>query len=319
MRRTTLVPAALALVLASSSTAMGAATPEKLIGGKLDQVSAFSNGTHIVWASTTKTPPTHDWDEFAGWYANTFARGLDESTAEQLNKEGTWAVPGGFDPGTNSVIFQQVGRTSNLFFYDLETDTRSRVPGVNDRSWEWTPRISASYILFHRSIRIEGARYHAIVLYDRAAQERTTIATVPWGRTPWPTSVGETYAAWAVCRDRDCSAFVYDIASGTAERVPTRHDRSQFAPVLDEGNGRVYFVRSGNRCGVNVDILRVPIDDLAATPTTVVEFDADIDMVMSLAPNATDTGLDLLFEGLDCDTRHDDIYVARDVTAIPET
>jgi hypothetical protein len=101
--------------------------------------------------------------------------------------------------------------------------------------------------------------------------------------------------------------------------VPTRHDRSQFAPVLDEGNGRVYFVRSGNRCGVNVDILRVPIDDLAATPTTVVEFDADIDMVMSLAPNATDTGLDLLFEGLDCDTRHDDIYVARDVTAIPET
>jgi len=324
MRRTIALLAAAALAVATSGSASATVTPEKLIGGKLDQVSAFSNGAYITWASTTKTPPDYYLDVFNGWYPNAFARALDGTETIQLNREGTWAAPGGFDPGTNTVLFQQIGRDSNLYFYDLDTDTRSLVPGVNGRSdnghtWEWTPRISASYILFFRpGMRIDGVMRTTAVLYDRASQEREVIADAAKAKTFWTTSVGESYAAWALCRDRQCSAFVYDIASGTTTRIPTVSGRSQFSPVLDEANGRVYFVRSGDRCGANVQILRVPIDDLSATPTEIVDFDADVDLTMSLAPNAAGDGLDLLFERLDCETHHDDLYVARDVTSVPD-
>ena len=324
MRRTISLASAAVLVISMSGSASATLTPEKLIGGKLDQVSAFSNGTYITWASTTKTPPDHHLDVFGGWYANTFARVLDGTTPIQLNREGTWAAPGGFDPGTNTVLFQQIGRTSNLYFYDLDTDTRSLVPGVNGRSdngaaWEWTPRISASYILFFRpGMRIEGVMRAIAVLYDRATQERNVVADAPRTKTFWTTSVGESYAAWALCRERECSAFVYDIASGTTTRIPTLNGRSQFAPVVDEANDRVYFARSSDRCGRNVQILRLPIDDLSATPTEIVDLDADLDMVMSLAPNAAGNGLDLLFERIDCETHHDDVYVARDVTSVAD-
>jgi hypothetical protein len=316
--RSSVLPLAIVVTVLLAGSAMAAITPVRLIGGKAQQSGGYANATWVAWTARANSADVQS-------VSNAFARPIAGGTAIQLNAANTQGFTGGFDPGTDTVIYQQIdmsARTnaSDLYFYDLDTQVRTPVPGVNTKRWEWGPRISAGYILFDVDYR-ENRKWHtAVELYDRSAG--TTIKLGTWGISRYyaPTgAVGERYATWTLCSST-CSAYVYDIATATTAVIPATNGRPQYAPVVDETNGRVYFVRSGTGgCGRHVVMLRLPVADLSATPTRIVAMPegVDIDDSMSLAPGAA-SGVDLLFSRIACRSSNIDVYELPDVGSVPD-
>jgi Tol biopolymer transport system component len=306
-------PLALLASLLTATAALATVSPVKVVVDKGWQESPFANGTYVAWTSNSEKHPKI-------W--NAFARPLSGGSRIRLNAGGTKGFTGGFDPGTDSVIYQQVdGGRSDIYLYDLDTAIRTKVEGVSSDRWEWSPRISSSFILFNRDYRKNGNSYTSNYLYDRTTGTTRKLGTWPDETTYVPMgSVGAIYASWSVCNRSSCSVHLYDIASGTSTRVPTKNRRPQYAPAVDETNGRIYLVRSGFECGAGVLILRLPLDDLSATPTKIVDLPDGIDTgyVMSLAPSSNGTDQDLLFERWRCRASTSDIYRAPSVTTVPD-
>jgi|SoiMethySBSTD1v2_1073268.scaffolds.fasta_scaffold186575_2 hypothetical protein len=305
---------ALVLVLVSGTMAIAAVTPDPVLRGNgVDEGLGYSNTQYLTWTQNSIRRPRH---------FDAFARMLVGGPRTRLNAAGTQGFPGGFDPGTNTVIYQQQARSSQLFFFDLDTQTRTRVSGVNTRWWEWGPQISTTHILFNREFRQDGVWLNSMLLYDRETQ--TTLELDGWlsGRAFTPTgSVGEAQASWTVCTRSACRAFVYDIARGRIRRLPSADHRHEYAPVVDEVNGDVYFVESGERCGANAAIWRLPLDDFSVPATKIVDLPAGTDTgwVTTLAPNDSVTGSqDVFFQRWKCGPDEGDIYVARDATSTPD-
>jgi len=193
---------------------------------------------------------------------------------------------------------------------------------VNTRWWEWGPQISSSFIFFNRDVRRHGTWYTLMLLYNRDTQQTLRLDTWAADKVFATTgSVGESYASWTVCTRLACRAFVYNIASSRTKRLPTADRRHEYAPVVDEVNGHVYFVESGNRCGQNVGIWRLPIDDFSVAPTKIVDLPDGVDTgwYTTLTPNASVEGSqDVYFQRWRCGARIGDIYVARDATLVPD-
>ncbi|HEX2425069.1 MAG TPA: hypothetical protein VHM47_04210 [Actinomycetota bacterium] len=135
------LPLAVVVTVVLTGSVLAAVTPVLLIGGRPQQSDGYANSTWVAWTSRANSMNAHS-------VSNAFARPIAGGTAIQLNAANTQGFTGGLDPGTNTVIFQQVdlsARTnpSGLYFYDLDTQMRTPVPGVNTKRWEWGPRISA--------------------------------------------------------------------------------------------------------------------------------------------------------------------------------
>lgn len=302
------------LVLVTAVTTMAAVTPEVVLGQSgVEEGLGYSNTQYLAWTQNSTGRPRH---------YDAYAQLLTGGPTTRLNDAGTEGYPGGFDPGTDTVIYQQAARSSQLFFFNLDTQERTPVPGVNTRWWEWGPQISTDFILFDRDSKRNGIWYSSMLLYNRSTQTTRKLATWVDERVYTPTGgVGGSYASWTVCNRSTCRAFVYDIAARTIRRLPTADRRYGYAPVVDEVNGHVYFVESGKRCGSNVAIWRLPVGDFSAVPTKIVDLPDGIDTgwVSTLAPNATVEGSqDVFFERWICGQGEGDIYVARDATSVPD-
>ena len=90
------------------------------------------------------------------------------------------------------------------------------------------------------------------------------------------------------------NAWIHDTELGTTKRIPSLDGRPR-APVVDEVEGQVYFVRSGQACGANVRIMRVPADDMAAAPVTLTTFPDGVDVGFTLFPVRPAGQIDLWF------------------------
>ena len=97
-------------------------------------------------------------------------------------------------------------------------------------------------------------------------------------------------------------------------RSSSVNGRPQYAPVVDETDSQVYFVRSGFRCGQQVGVWRLPIN-LVGEPTLIVDLPDGIDTgwMNSLTANGVTGQMDLYIERWVCSARTGDIYVARGV------
>lgn len=310
---------AIVATLLLAGPALAQITPARVIGGKAQQSLGFSNQTWVTWTSRANSTQHQT-------LSNAFARPLAGGSSIRLNAKNTQGFTGGFDPGTNTIIFQQIdlsARTnpSDLYFYDLDTQTRIPVSEVNTKRWEWGPRISSGYILLNLDYRKNLVWHTAIELYDRSAGTTTRLASWRTGKFYPPTgAVGETYATWTLCSS-SCRAYVHHIATATTSEIPTRNDRPQYAPVVDETNARVYFVRSAKMsCGHKVVMLRLPVADLSQTPTKIVAMPEgiDIDSTMSLAPDPSTGGTDLLFSRIICGNSNEDVYEMVNVSSVPD-
>jgi hypothetical protein len=312
------VPLAVVMVLLLAGSAMASITPVEVIGGKAQQFLGFGDRTWVTWTARGSSTQVQT-------LSNAFARPFAGGSTIQLNPANTEAFTGGFDPGTNSVIYQQIDlaattNRSDLYFYDLDSNVRRPVTAVNTNRWEWGPRISSGFILFNLDYRKNGSWRTAVELYDRVAMRTSRLASWRMSRFSVSTgSVGETYATWTVCSST-CAIYVHDIGTGTTMPMPTRNDRPQYAPVVDETNARVYFVRSASmNCGRRVVVLRLPVTDLSQIPTRIYAMPdgIDIDDAMSSVAGSTG-GFDLLFSRVVCRNSNEDVYRLPDVGSVPD-
>jgi hypothetical protein len=301
LRRTLVVLAAAATLLEGAVPASAALiTPAQLLSIPANQWVPMGNAAYYGYTSDTIAKPSH-WDAIA------FDRTTTATT--KVNAARTSGFLGGFDPGTNVVIYQQYNKSgSNLYTYDLDTSIRTPAPGpINTDWWEFRPRISTSYITFLRDVYVHKKWRTRIYIYDRTTLGLTKLGTYPAGAI-WNGFVGDQWVTWTVCRTT-CTVYVYDaIAGGAPEAVPSAKSWPVYGPTIDEANGNLYYIRSGFGCGLKVNIWTVPVASLSTTPVKVAELPSGIDAdELSLAPN-TVSGQDLLFVRLRCKNNATDIW-----------
>ena len=301
------VPLSLALVsvVVAVATAGLLVTPEAVVTGKGDQWMPSANDEWVAYSHWVRSSP----NQFSAYALN-----VASQTKVKLNEAGTDGLTGALDPGTNIVLYQQWdGRRSDLFFRDLDGDTRTKVAGVNSRYWEWYPLISSSFITFFRDRYVNGAWYTSMYVYRRDNEATRKLWTYRWTQVhSYNGSAGERYITYTLCRTT-CQAYLYDWDEKDTRKIPS-DGMEQYAPVVDEVNGTVYVTRSGGRCGVGVNVYRLPIT-LDAAAETVVDLPAGIDTgwTSAIAPNGVSGMMDLWFERWDCERKAADVYVARGV------
>jgi len=305
-RRWCLAVATSLLLLGAHPARAGGTDP--IITGSANQVFGSGNGSMMTWSQNS---PAHQRAYSA--YASPVG---DTSSPTKLNEGGTHGFSGGFDPGTNTVIYQQTsGDRSNIFLYDLDTSTRTGLSStVNTKQWEYDARISTAFVLFLR----EGRTASRLLLWDRVADSLTELDSATYGRaTLFAGVVGERYATWTRCTSRTCLAMYYDTSTDETKRVPPVNRKVQYAPAIEETTGQVYYVRSGFGCGQDVRIFRAPLTDLTSkTLLTALPDGVDTDWTQYLVPSSTTKGqLDLWFGRYRCRADDTDVYALRAVQA----
>jgi len=296
--------AVLALALAFTAAPSGAVTgPQQVLAGPEDQILPAANDTYLIWSENSASFPNR---------FHAFGKVRGTTGRFRLNPPGTRGYAGGIDPDQDRAIYQHIdGQASDLYTINLATLQRAKLPSpINTGRWEWGPRISNSFYLFAR----DASSTTTLFLYDRAAQ--TMERLVGFDLTRYyvaPGAVGERYATWSVCGPLSCHAYVRDTETDQTRKIPAPDGRARYAPVVHEGEGLVYFVRSGDRCGAAVQIMRVPVADLGTTPTSLVALPAGIDVGYQMSLLQVGGRVDLWFSRYRCAPQQGDIYRLRDV------
>jgi hypothetical protein len=295
------------VVLGSAGAAEAVLADEPVVTGPADQFGPAAEGDDWV-----------GWSQFHDPYYAAHIRTADGTDHRRLRRRaGRHDFFGGFDPRTGSdrVIFQEALRGSDLHLYRTETRAYADPPrGINTDLWEWAPDISESYILFGRNRFSTRRSPWKVILYDRDAKTFDVLAQAP-NRCAciFPETVNESYATWTRCEGR-CNVFVHEIETGLTTKIPKPAGTSQLAAAPTE-DGQVYFVRSSDACGADVQIVRRPID-LSSGAEMIHQFPAGWDMRWKLyLVHGLDGHHDLYYDRASCmDSRfRGNIYVLRDV------
>jgi hypothetical protein len=297
----------LALVVVLGPVAGAVVGPRRVVGGPADQYQGSTNGRFLVWTQNSSAHPRR---------YDAFIRRVGGTAVRRMNAFGTEGFPGGFDPGSDRVIFEQSSRRDvGIYFYRPDTGKRWKVPGVNTSKPDWQPKISDRFILFQRNHLVSGHWYTDVLLYDRVHRWTRRLATWRNAATLVRTgNVGDRYATYMACTKRRCFSYLYDSKQKTSTKIPTRNGRAQYAPVVDESHGDVYVTRSGNGCGVKVNVWRYDLS-LNGPPVKIVDLPDGIDSgwVDSLFLERGSGSADLYFDRWNCTAREGDVYVARGV------
>jgi len=314
-RMMVLGPALVSTMVLATTAAWALITPTKVLVMPAIQVLPFSNGTYLAYTSNSRSEPKH---------FNAYARRLSDGRTIRINASGTEGFEGGFDPGTNTVIYQQVkSASSDIYTFNLDTRVRHRVGQIDTKRWEAQPRISASSITFFREYysRSTGKPYVGMFIYSRTSGSSRLVAFSDLNI--WNGSLGDRYATYTRCGGKSCTAWVYDRRSDIQKglRIPSPNQVPQYAPVVDETNDLVFFARSGFHCGQGVRILQVPLTRLGAKPTKVAALPtgSDLDNEASLSLNAGTNMYDYLFTRVTCPYNSANIYSVQGVSAGPVT
>lgn len=310
---TGLVPAIVAALATLAGPARGVTGPVKVVGGPEDQLNPSVDDTYLIWTQNSEARPNVD---------HAYGKVLGEDGRFRLDPTGSRGAAGGIDPESGRAIYQQMtDTTSDLYWFDLDTKDRTKVAadGVNTDRWERDPRVSASFLLFAR----DAGSTTSVFLYERAGDTLDRIASYDITRFYLaPGAVGDRYAAWTVCGPFTCSVWWFDTqeTDPAPHKLATVEGRPQYAPVIDEVGGYIYFVRSGQACGSAVGVWRRawPLDpDLHAERLVTLPSGIDTGWTMSLDRDAANQRVDLWFSRYRCAAQQGDVVELRDVETVP--
>jgi len=281
----------------------------------IQEYSPAATTTYQAWEQDSISHPSQ-------W--NVFAESRAGGSAWKVNATGTNAyVPSPVAGTAESIIYQQVGRSSNLFFYNLATHTRTAAPAkVDSSAWEYYGVASTKYIAFMRLT----STARVLLLYHRGSGRLTQIASSKKSCSSClaPTWVGQTHLAYDSCSSSTnaCNAKVLTIrgATVTVPRAPAPH--SNYGAAMDESTGDIYFVSTTSYCGLFVSLDRwnlhggVSIADVSALYDLPEGF--DIQGAVSLAADqTTSTDTDALYSQFDCLAQNYDNYELQSVNTLP--
>ncbi len=249
--------AALLVALVSAMPAAAAFVNPDIVKGT-SLFEGYGASTHIgsrrLFAWTNEMRRQSDLDAFVE---------ANGGAVMRINAERTNAYVGGFDSGTDRVIFQQVTRNdSDLFLYDISVGAREPLRSLNDGHWQWNPSIdtdrSGTTWVTHGVNRFgsPSAKWR-LYLTNMDTGERTLLdETTNRCGCLFPGTVAYPWVTWSI--GADATTWRYDIRSGErVQLLPT--DRDEYSAATTP-NGTTYVAQGGDRCGVNARIYRVDRD-----------------------------------------------------------
>lgn len=264
------VAAALVLIVALPAAAAprprGATPPFDIVKGT-SLFEGYGAATHIgprrLFAWSNEVGSTHtDLGAFVE---------VNGGSVIRINAARTSAYIGGFDQGTDRVIYQQVrGGESDLFLYDIGDRRRTPLRALNDGRWQWNPSIDTHqgtrWIVY--GVNRFGSASAAWRLYlanGRTGERILLDSTTNRCGCMFPGTVAYPWVTWAV--GADATAWRYDIRTG--ERTPLLPtDRDEYGVTVTP-NGTAYVAQAGDRCGSAAALYRVEPD---GTPFLIHEF-----------------------------------------------
>ena len=243
-----------ALIVASASPATSAfVNPDVVKGTTLFE--GYGSATHIgsrrlfAWSNEVDRIGTN-----LAAYVET-----NGGTLTRINAKRTTAYVGGFDQGTDRVIFQQThGGESDLFLYDIGDDRRTPLRRLNDGHWQWNPSIDSNrgttWIVYGVNRFGNPAARWRLFLFNGKTGERTLLdETSNRCGCLFPGTIAYPWVTWAV--GDDATAWRYDIRTG--ERTPLLPtDRDEYGVAITP-EGTAYVARSGDHCGSGAALYRV--------------------------------------------------------------
>jgi hypothetical protein len=180
----------------------------------------------------------------------------------RINAKHTSGYVGGFDQGTDRVIYQQVRRgESDLFLYDIGTERSTPLRRLNDGHWQWNASIDTrrgvAWIAYGVNRFGSPSAKWRFYLFNGETGERTLLdETTNRCGCLFPGTVAYPYVTWAV--GDDATAWRYDIRTG--ERTPLLPtDRDEYGVAVTP-DGTAYVAQAGDRCGSDAELYRVGLD-----------------------------------------------------------
>ena len=264
------------LMLAASAFAFLTEIPVHT--GAPDQITPAAAGSTLSW-SRNGPSDTGPYNEYVQ---------VGSGPRVQVNGRGTQAYGGGISGST--LVYQRVYKNqSDLRFYDIPSATYLATPaGWNTASWEWSPTISGTEVLFGRATDIPSSTStrQQIILGDLATHQLTVIGSATAKFTAeYPGQVNGNYAVWTSCSTTSCHLEEYDIATQTKTAIPTQGTPFDYAASVTS-TGTVYFAHSGSGCGTSVTLVRYP---LGGPATVLVAFPKGIDVSSSYVDDTSGT------------------------------
>ena len=282
------------LFAAPSPAAIAAAAPVPLqTSPTVQEYSPAATASFEAWEQNS-----------VGWPGNwnVFAEPRAGGASWKVNATGTQGYVPSPIAGTESIIYQQAGRSSNLFIYNLSTRVRKLLPAkVDSTAWEYDGVASTKYVAFMRLT----STARVLLLYNRSSGGLKQIASVKPSCSSClrPTWVGSTHLAYETCSPATfaCNAKVLTIGGGTVTVPRSPAPYSNYGASVDEATGNVYFVSSTSYCGLFVSIERWNL--AGGTASSLYDLPEAFDVIgtVTLAPDTTTpTDTDLLYSQFDC-------------------
>jgi hypothetical protein len=237
-------------------------------------------------------------------------------TLTRINARRTEAFVGGFDQGTDRVVYQQVRRgDSDLFLFDIGSRERMALRELNDSHWQWNASIDTHrgtpWIVYGVNRFGSPAARWRIYLYNGETGERTLLdETSNRCGCLFPGTIAYPWVTWAV--GEDATAWRYDIRTG--ERIPLLPtDRDEYGVAVTP-DGTAYIAQGGDRCGAHAELYRIDPD---GTPFLIHEF-GDGREGTNLSVDTTGPRDRLYFDRRTCRTGTSDILRLRRAESVGE-
>jgi hypothetical protein len=313
IKRLLAVAVSSAFLMGSAAASASLITPTLVVGGsKVDQIYPSANDTHVIWTQNSTARPKHYDAESSV---------LPPLSPTKMNQAGSLGFTGNITNGTSEAIYQEIANhASDLYLYDVSTDARTTPPNVNTSAWEWKPSISPGYIEFGRSTAVfKPKAKEKVVLYDRNAQSSKVLATMPEGcLCIYAEQVSDQYATWIECPNI-CRVWYYDIANDKVHQLKDPNGLWNYGPSVDGATGTLYFVQSGDACGLKVKLMRWSIGTPIDSATVVSKLPSGYDVGDTRVTVALGGDDDVYFSRMKCAGKYySDIYkVASANTASP--
>ena len=234
--------------LVVSIPATGLAQPDirnmSVITGSADISQVTATRHYLAWAQTSARRPNQ---------TNLFVKVRGEER-RRVNPSGTEGTLGAIDG--NRLVFQQFKGSvddgnSSIRIVDLQSGHRRAPKAVNSRHWDFWPAIDGRWVLYGRTN--PNANTTKVLLTNLKTGNTRTLDKARAATYFQPGQVSGKFAVWLRWKPRGKSKVIrYNMETGNTTRIPTG-DRYNWAPSVD-GDGVVFFGRSGANCGSRVTL-----------------------------------------------------------------
>lgn len=239
-----LLAAPLALISASSALTVSL-TPVKA-DPTFNEYLPAASADWIAWTANSVAHPKKP---------NAFVQRAGHAKI-RLNPGSTYGETGGFDGNTS--VWTQWSDTSagDIWRFNVTTGVRTKFgPAVNTRYGEYYPTLSGPWVLFTRYNWDDNL--YRVILVNRNTSETRVLALGAPDHAVYAGQVNGNWATYARGGNSSGNVFRYDISTGVTFKLPNSAVFA-YSPAV-AADGTIFYIRSGDGCGVNVDLLRYPV------------------------------------------------------------